>query len=144
MGGRLSVGEARGVGAACGDSCGSPLEHGRDHIRHRPSCGRSGQELAQAGHGSAARHRALAALPAREPIHVVRAIEKPQIAIRLRTCELALQPIELTLIHTAHLVGGHEQLVRHSEAEHPGGRGVDDQLELARLHDRQISRLRAP
>ena len=42
-----------------------------------------------------------------------------------------------------HLVGGHEQLVRHSEAEHPGGRGVDDQLELTRLHDRQISRLRA-
>jgi uncharacterized protein YchJ len=25
-----------------------------------------------------------------------------------------------------HLVGSHEQLVRHGEAEHPGGRGVDD------------------
>jgi hypothetical protein len=37
-----------------------------------------------------------------------------------------------------HLVGGHEQLVRHCQAEHPGGLGVDDQLELARLHDRQL------
>src|SRR5215475_3574507 len=42
-----------------------------------------------------------------------------------------------------HLVGGSQQLVRHSEAEHPGGRGVDDEFELARLHDRQIRRLRA-
>src|SRR5262249_46928482 len=42
-----------------------------------------------------------------------------------------------------HLVGGREQFVRHGEAEHPGGRGVDDELELARLHDRQIRRLRA-
>src|SRR5215471_16954888 len=42
-----------------------------------------------------------------------------------------------------HLVDGHEQFVRHGEAEHPGGRGVDDELELARLHDRQIRRLRA-
>jgi hypothetical protein len=29
-----------------------------------------------------------------------------------------------------HPVGGDEQLVGHSEAEHPGGLGVDDQLEL--------------
>src|SRR5262249_8001253 len=40
-----------------------------------------------------------------------------------------------------HLVGGSQQLVRHSEAEHPGGRGVDDEFELARLHDPQIRRL---
>src|SRR6516162_2306467 len=33
-----------------------------------------------------------------------------------------------------HLVGGGEQLVRDGEAEHPGGRGVDDEFELARLH----------
>jgi hypothetical protein len=33
-----------------------------------------------------------------------------------------------------HLVGGNEQFVGHSEAEHPGGRGVDNELELARLH----------
>src|SRR5262249_44268766 len=39
------------------------------------------------------------------------------------------------------LVGGGEQLVRDGEAEHPGGRGVDDEFELARLHDRQIRRL---
>ena len=29
------------------------------------------------------------------------------------------------------------------EAEHPGGLEVDDQLELGRLHDRQVRRLRA-
>src|SRR5262245_27510699 len=42
-----------------------------------------------------------------------------------------------------HLVGSGEQLIRHREAEHPRGPGVDDQLELGRLHDRQIRRLRA-
>ena len=42
-----------------------------------------------------------------------------------------------------HFVGGREQFVRHGEAEHPGGRGVDDQLELGRLHDRQIGGLLA-
>src|SRR5262249_50294470 len=41
------------------------------------------------------------------------------------------------------LVGGQEQFVRNGEAEHPGGRGVDDELELARLNDRQIRSLRA-
>src|SRR5258708_24657676 len=40
-----------------------------------------------------------------------------------------------------HLVGGYEQLIGHAEAEHPGGPGVDDQLELVRLHDRQVRRL---
>src|SRR5262245_33927802 len=37
-----------------------------------------------------------------------------------------------------HLVGGNEQLVGHSETEHPGGLVVDDQFELARLHNRQV------
>src|SRR5215469_8208424 len=37
-----------------------------------------------------------------------------------------------------HLVGGNQQLVGHGEAEHPGGLGVDDQLELGRLYDRQV------
>jgi len=36
-----------------------------------------------------------------------------------------------------HLVGGHEQFVRHDEAELPGGLRVDDQLELGRLHQWQ-------
>jgi hypothetical protein len=31
----------------------------------------------------------------------------------------------------------------HVEAEHPGGPGVDDQLELVRLHDQQVRRLGA-
>ena len=34
-----------------------------------------------------------------------------------------------------------KQRLRHGEAEHPGGPGVDDQLELGRLHDRQVRRL---
>jgi hypothetical protein len=32
---------------------------------------------------------------------------------------------------------------RHGEAEHPGGLEIDDELELARLHDRQVRRLGA-
>src|SRR5262249_57897718 len=42
-----------------------------------------------------------------------------------------------------HLVGGNEQLVRHGEPEHPGCLVIDHQLELARLHHRQIRRLGA-
>jgi hypothetical protein len=41
------------------------------------------------------------------------------------------------------LVGGREQRRRHGKAEHPGGLMIDDQLELARLYDRQIGRLHA-
>ena len=37
-----------------------------------------------------------------------------------------------------HLVGGGEQRGRHGEAEHPGGLGVDDQLEFCRLRDRWV------
>src|SRR5262245_30843264 len=42
-----------------------------------------------------------------------------------------------------YLIGGSDQGRRNGEAEHPRGPGVDDQLELGRLHDRQIRRLRA-
>src|SRR5262245_52759121 len=42
-----------------------------------------------------------------------------------------------------HLVGDGEQLWGHSEAEHRGGLGVDDKLELARLHNRQVRGLLA-
>ena len=39
-----------------------------------------------------------------------------------------------------HLVGGDEQARRHGEAEHSGGLGVDDKVELRRLHYRQVGR----
>src|SRR5262249_12735364 len=39
-----------------------------------------------------------------------------------------------------HLVGGHEQPVRHGEAEHPGSLVIDDQFKFSRLHDRQVHR----
>src|SRR5262249_33590651 len=42
-----------------------------------------------------------------------------------------------------HLVGDGKQRRGHVEANHPGRLGVDDQLKLARLHDRQVSGPRA-
>jgi hypothetical protein len=42
-----------------------------------------------------------------------------------------------------HPVGDAEQRRRHVEPEHPGGLGIEDQLELARLHDRQVRGLGA-
>ena len=40
-----------------------------------------------------------------------------------------------------HLVGAREQRRRHVEAERLGGLEVDHELELDRLHDRQVGRL---
>src|SRR5262249_561548 len=40
-----------------------------------------------------------------------------------------------------HLVGAGEQRRWHVEAERSGGRQIDDQFELSRLHDRQVRRL---
>jgi hypothetical protein len=41
-----------------------------------------------------------------------------------------------------HLVGSGEQRGWHGEAEHSGGLGIDDQLELGCLHHRQVRRAR--
>src|SRR5262249_11219454 len=42
-----------------------------------------------------------------------------------------------------HLVGARQQRRRNGEVKHPGGLGIDHQLELARLHDRQVGGLGA-
>ena len=52
-------------------------------------------------------------------------------------------PIERGCILFDHLVGEREQLIGNGQAEHPGSLGVDDQLELGRLHHRQVRRLGA-
>ena len=45
----------------------------------------------------------------------------------------------VVMSYSIHLVGGDEQLVGHSEAEHPGGLDVDDQLELGWASDLMAS-----
>ena len=57
------------------------------------------------------------------------------------SCTAANEATDLYLLD--HLVGGSEERRRHSEAEHEGYLRVDDQLELARLYNGQICRLRA-
>src|SRR5262245_18814608 len=42
-----------------------------------------------------------------------------------------------------HLVGGGKYCRRHGEVEHPGGLGIDDQLELRGLYDWQVRGLHA-
>src|SRR5262249_37253699 len=53
-----------------------------------------------------------------------------------------LHRLDRTSLRLAHLldylVGGRKQRRRHSKSEHSGGLVVDDQFELARLHNRQV------
>src|SRR5215813_12484081 len=58
-------------------------------------------------------------------------------------------PVSSILVRSAHgnsfdhLVGAGEQIWWHLDAECAGGRQIDDELELGRLHDRQIRGLGA-
>ena len=63
--------------------------------------------------------------------------------LNVRFVPLATNAPQQTASLFDHLVGAGEQRGRHGEAEHPGGLDIDDQLELGRLHDRQVRRLRA-
>src|SRR5262249_53893759 len=60
---------------------------------------------------------------------------KPKYAAQQKMC-----PIARLLDH---LVGGGKQRRRYGEADELGGLDVDDQLELGRLHHRQVGRLGA-
>ena len=62
---------------------------------------------------------------------------------RPRGRRAAEQRDELAALHSITSSATASSDRRHGEAEHPGGLGVDDQLELARLHDRQVRRLGA-
>jgi hypothetical protein len=65
------------------------------------------------------------------------ATERP---FRATTCREQMQQKPNLLDH---LVGAGEQHRGHVEAERSSRLGVDDQLELRRLHDRQVGRLHA-
>src|SRR5207244_6984734 len=53
-------------------------------------------------------------------------------------CQLRTRAPQQNLVLFNHLVGARKQRWRHLDAERLGGFGVDHQLELARLLDRQI------
>src|SRR5215472_317658 len=53
-------------------------------------------------------------------------------------CQLRTHAVQQTETLFNHLVGGYEQLVRHGDVEHPCRAGVDDQLKLGRLNNRQV------
>jgi hypothetical protein len=58
-----------------------------------------------------------------------------------RTATSGLMQFSKTASLFDHLVGGREQRQRHGQSEYPGRDVVDDELELGRLHDRQVRRL---
>ena len=49
----------------------------------------------------------------------------------------------MSAVSLNHLISGGQQRFRDGEAEGFGGLEVDDELELGRLHDRQVGRLGA-
>ena len=53
------------------------------------------------------------------------------------------EQVQQTAFLFDHLVGDGKQRRGHFEAHHPGRLSVDDQLKLARLHDRQVRGPRA-
>jgi hypothetical protein len=64
--------------------------------------------------------------------------EMPAIAPMAQNRRRAEQRDELAAPHSITSSGDGEQRRRHGQSEYPGGLVVDDELELARLHDRQV------
>jgi hypothetical protein len=85
------------------------------------------------------RFRALALFGRRSHELVVRTSMPASENLHISGCEQSQRRSRLF----DHLIGAGEQRVRHGEPERPSGGEIDDQIELGRLLDRDVGRLRS-
>src|SRR5215469_12578455 len=77
------------------------------------------------------------------PPHATLASRRPATALPGPDLHRLIAPALAGAFSFDHLVGDSEQHRRHVEANYPGRLQVDDEFELGRLHDGQVSRLGA-